>query len=144
MEQEAPIEVKYTENAKKRLDELTLEYIKRLEYHLKRRKYRKGRNYIEVTTADLESVARHYKYVSKENGLNILKLYVIFSIGAMALISGGLWKLFRSLAENSKDYAPLIITIGLALMLLSVDIYFYIKLAESEKKKEKEKRMGRK
>ena len=42
MEPNGFVEVKYTESAQKRLDELTKEYIKRLEHHLRRRKFRKG------------------------------------------------------------------------------------------------------
>ena len=144
MENEGTLEVKYTENAKKRLEELTIDYIKRLEFHLKRRKYRKGKNYIEVTTADLDSVARNYKYIHQGGtGFGILQLYMIFIIGLIGIMGGIMWKYMNLLIKGS-DYIFLFTVIGGTILLfISLASFFYSKIAEAEKKKKRDKRHGR-
>jgi len=146
MEPNASLEVKYTDNAQKRLEELTKEYINRLEYHLKRRKFRKGKNYIEVTTSDLESVAKNYKYVSKSETNGVLRLYTIFSFGIMVILAGCLWKLYEYIVPKGSDLNnhlfALAIVFGIILIAISIAVYFYKKLAESEKKKERDRRHG--
>ena len=146
MEPNGFVEVKYTESAQKRLDELTNEYIKRLEHHLRRRKFRKGKNYIEVTTSDLESVASNYKYVRKSEGSEVLRLYTIFSIGIMVMLAGGLWKLYEYIVPKGGDFNnnlfALAIVFGTILIAISISVFFYKKLVESEKKKERDRRHG--
>ena len=144
MENEGHLEVKYTENAKKRLEELTNDYVKRMEFHLKRRKYRKGKNYIEVTTADLDNVARNYKYIHQgTTGFGVLHLYIVFVIGLLAIISGVLWKYMRLIVKGSDYIFLYTIIIGTILLFISLASFFYTKLDESEKKKERDKRHGR-
>lgn len=148
MENINSIEVKYTENAQRRLAELQQEYAQRLEHHLKRRKYQKGKSYIEITSVDLDRIAKHYQYVRDTGSkMSVLTLYIFFVIGIISTLTGLSWPYLNDML-NSHDGATSVNKIiyavtligGLLMVLISVALFYYIKLQEREKKKECEKR----
>lgn len=139
--QEGRLDIHYTDNARKRLEDIKKEFTTRMEYHLKKRKFRKGQNFIEVTTADLDNVFKYYQYNRKPEGsTTVLRVYVLFVSGLFFLLCGMLWNDFKVMIRL-KDYEHASMLMGGSIIVaLSIAIFFYMKLAEKERKKDKDKR----
>lgn len=125
------IQLKYTEQAKKRLEKLKNDHLKEIERLIKERKYIPGESFIEATASDIEQAARYIKIIHpKRSETRSMILYAYFIIGIAMIFAGLFYRQFREVFFGNPIQAMLVV-MGAILAFASFILSRFLKIREN-------------
>lgn len=125
--------IKYTDTAKRKLEDLQNNYREELERILLSKKLMPGDDFIEVTASDIDEVSKYFKFIRPiNNSSKYLILIVYFIMGLIATFIGLFYDDFRHIMENRPTQA-MILLVGLTMMLVSFVGYLFFRLKEKQR-----------
>jgi hypothetical protein len=125
-------ELRYTDEAKKRLTALQNRYLNDIESSIRRRKYVPGEDLIEVTASDLEYASQRIIMVDPRERSWVLRYlfsYLYLAIGVALMVYGAFSDEFkRLLLENPRQ--ALYMATGAAMVVVSLVMLYSMRAKE--------------
>ncbi len=124
------IQLKYTEQAIKRLEQLRKDHLRRVERLIRERKYVPGESLIEATASDVEQAARYIRVIHpKRSEIRRMILYTYIILGIAMVFTGLFYSQFREIFFGNPVQAMLVV-VGATLVFASFILSRLLKIRE--------------
>lgn len=134
---ETDVQIRYTDEAKERLEIFERNLVKDIERLIKERKYIPGDDFIEVTGSDILYALKYIKITDPiQREFRYIIIYIYFLIGATSMFIGLYYERLKELFYN--PIQAMLVTIGFVMIIASLFLLRFTAIRERRYKKMKD------